>query len=39
LPTEVDAAKVQAGYRNGLLLITLPKSERARPKQIPISVA
>ena len=39
LPVEVDAAKVHADYRNGLLLVTLPKSEAAKPKQIPVSVA
>ena len=39
LPVEVDAAKVHADYRNGLLLVTLPKGEKARPRQIRISVA
>jgi HSP20 family protein len=39
LPAEVDAAKVHADYKNGLLLITLPKSEKAKPKQIPVSIA
>ena len=39
LPADVDAAKVHADYRNGLLLVTLPKSEKAKPKQIPVSVA
>jgi HSP20 family protein len=39
LPAEVDAEKVHADYRNGLPLATLPKSEKARPKQIPINVA
>jgi len=39
LPADVDAAKVHAEYKNGLLLITLPKGEAAKPKQIPISVA
>ncbi len=39
LPLEVDAAKVKADYRTGLLLVTLPKSERAKPKQIPVQVA
>ena len=39
LPVEVDAAKVHADYISGLLLVTLPKSEAAKPKQIPISVA
>ena len=39
LPVEVEGAKVHADYRNGLLLVTLPKSEKAKPKQIPVSVA
>jgi HSP20 family protein len=39
LPLEVDATKVKADYHNGLLLVTLPKSERAKPKQIPVQVA
>jgi HSP20 family protein len=39
LPTEVDSARVKAEYHNGLLLVTLPKSERAKPKQIPVQVA
>ncbi len=39
LPAEVDPAKIHADYRNGLLLVTLPKSEKAKPKQISISVA
>ena len=39
LPSEVEGAKVHADYRNGLLLVTLPKSEMAKPKQIPVSVA
>jgi HSP20 family protein len=39
LPREVDAANVKADYRNGLLLVTLPKAERAKPKQITVQVA
>ena len=39
LPADVDASKVHAEYKNGLLLITLPKSEAARPKQVPINIA
>jgi HSP20 family protein len=39
LPVEVDEDKVQANYRNGLLVVTLPKSERAKPKQIDVKVA
>ncbi|MEW6381233.1 MAG: Hsp20/alpha crystallin family protein [bacterium] len=38
MPTEVDADKVKADYRNGLLLVTLPKSEKAKPKQITVNV-
>ncbi|MCL5271625.1 MAG: Hsp20/alpha crystallin family protein [bacterium] len=39
LPAEVDEAKVKAEYNNGLLTITLPKHERAKPRQITVNVA
>ena len=39
LPAEVDADKVKAQYKNGLLLVTLPKAEEAKPKQISVEVA
>ena len=39
LPTGVDASKVKAKYTNGLLTITLPKAEEAKPKQIEVSVS
>ncbi len=39
LPTGVDADKVKAQYANGLLTITLPKAEEAKPKQIEVSVS
>ena len=39
LPTEVDDNNVKAEYKNGLLLISLPKSEKAKPKQISVQVA
>ena len=39
LPVEVDEARIQAEYKNGLLMITLPKAEKARPKQINVGVA
>jgi HSP20 family protein len=39
LPVEVDPSRVHADYRNGLLLMALPKSEKAKPKQIPVNVA
>ena len=37
LPYEVDADKVVASLNNGILTMTLPKSEAAKPKQIAIS--
>ena len=39
LPVEVDDAGVQAEYKNGLLLVTIPKAEKAKPKQINIKIA
>jgi HSP20 family protein len=37
LPTRVDANKVSATYRDGILTVTLPKAEEAKPKQISVS--
>lgn len=39
LPVEVDENKVKAEYTNGLLLVTLPKAEKAKPRQISVQVA
>jgi HSP20 family protein len=39
LPVEVKEDDIKAEYKNGLLVITLPKAEKARPKQISVSVA
>jgi len=38
LPIEVAHEQVQADYKNGLLVVTLPKAEKAKPKQIAVSV-
>ena len=38
LGTAVDADRVAAVYKNGLLLVTMPKAEHARPRQIPVQV-
>ena len=37
LPVMVDAARVQASYKAGILTVTLPKAEQAKPKQIQIN--
>jgi HSP20 family protein len=34
LPNLVDAAKIEAKYDSGILTVTLPKAERARPREI-----
>ncbi len=36
LPTEVIADKAKADFENGILTITLPKAEEAKPKSISI---
>jgi HSP20 family protein len=36
LPTTVDPEKVEAEYSNGLLTVTLPKVERAKPREIQV---
>jgi HSP20 family protein len=36
VPTRVDSSKVQAGYHDGVLTVTLPKAAEARPKQIEV---
>jgi HSP20 family protein len=39
LPVDVDEANVRAEYKNGLLLVKIPKAEKAKPKQITVNVA
>lgn len=38
LPSEVDGSKVDAGYKDGILSITLPKAETSKPKKIDVKV-
>lgn len=37
LPAEVAADKVEAKYADGILLLTLPKAEEAKPRQITVN--
>jgi HSP20 family protein len=38
LPSVVDQEKIKAEYKDGVLRVTLPKKDEAKPKQISISV-
>ena len=38
LPTPVAGDRVKAQYKDGILTITLPKTEEAKPKQIDVQV-
>ena len=38
LPSTVDASNIKATYDNGVLTVTLPKVERAKPRQIQVEV-
>jgi HSP20 family protein len=38
LPNTVDAARINASYKDGVLTIRLPQREEARPKQIAVNV-
>lgn len=38
LPVEVEPSKSEAKFEDGVLVVTLPKSERAKPKKIDIDV-
>ena len=38
LPESVDAKQVKAQYKDGVLTVTLPKSEESKPKQIDITL-
>lgn len=39
LPYEVDASRATAKYRNGVLTVTLPRTEASKPRQIAVTTA
>ncbi len=39
LPATVDASNIKASYEHGVLTVTLPKAEQAKPRQIPVQTA
>jgi HSP20 family protein len=36
LPSAIDSDHIEATYRNGILLLSVPKAERAKPHQIKV---
>ncbi|MGB8168817.1 MAG: Hsp20/alpha crystallin family protein, partial [Chthoniobacteraceae bacterium] len=39
LPASVDASKITATYKDGVLQVDVPKAEEAKPKQIQVNVS
>jgi HSP20 family protein len=39
LPDYVDMQKIKADYENGVLVVTLPKTEQVKPKEIEVKVS
>lgn len=37
LPSEVDADRITAGFENGVLAVSVPRTARAQAKRIPVS--
>jgi HSP20 family protein len=39
VPSTVDTEKVAADYKNGVLTISLPKKEAAKPRQVKVAIS
>jgi HSP20 family protein len=39
LPTEVESDKVKAEYKDGILTVTMPKTETKKTREIPVEVS
>jgi HSP20 family protein len=39
LPNSVDSDKIEARHENGILTVTVPKIEKARPREIPVKAS
>jgi HSP20 family protein len=39
LPNTVDPEQVEARYEHGVLFVTVPKAERAKPREIPVKAS
>jgi len=39
VPAQIDAARVEARYAHGILTVTLPKAEEAKPRHIAVKTA
>ena len=39
LPASVDASKVEAAYKDGVLNVRLPRREESKPRSVPVAVA
>jgi HSP20 family protein len=35
----IDASRIEAEFKNGVLIVHLPKQESVKPKQVPIKVS
>jgi len=39
LPVDIDPEKVQASLKDGILTVTLPKAEEAKPRRITVKTS